>query len=291
MIRRQGTLDHRPPVALGDSALALNSLTFRRRRTMTRLVSISLITILAAFGLWASSPASPGNAAPPPADASFEEVFQAHGGPSVIMSVTGFQAEVVRLTTTLPTQFIERRLIVSVDHERFRRHSTDPLGLRRQVELFDGQGGFKAISTLSDEAGKVANEFVAMDNDRLRDVTFSIRTCGLLPFLQTFARAAQKPVYEEYTKDLLHRFRFESSAGPWLVSTDLAHRVRRVEMGDKTYDFAGYRSINGLELPMIQRMSVGNQLIYELVFSDIELNPAFPQSQFSREGVVQDLAR
>lgn len=258
---------------------------------MKKLMYASLITILTAFGVWTTSATKPGTAAPPAPEASFDEVLRAHGGSQAIVSVTSVKTELVRLTTTLPTQSIERHRVVSVDGPRFRCQSRDPLGLWHQTEVFDGQRGFKVVSISPDGTGKATTDVVALSDDQSSAIAFSIRTWGLLPFLQTLAGAAQKPVFEGRTKELLSQFRFESPAGPWHVYTDLARQIRKIEIGDKTYQFAGYRSVAGLDLPMIQRVWVGDRLIYELVFYHIELNPTFPDAYFSREAVVQEMAR
>jgi len=249
---------------------------------MKRLVRALTIAALLIPGMWI---ASSGNAARLKSSPLFEEVLQAHGGRGAIGSVSSFHAKAVRLTSTRPPEYIERKLTVSAFGPWFKRHIVDPLGLIEQFELFDGQVGYYSVV----EKGTAVDQPRLMDSERLRAVKFSIDAYGLVPILQTCSGPAVEAVFLERTPRSLDKFAVRTEAGEWFVYVDRSHRIVRVDIGDKILQFADYRSVNGLQLPFIQRMSLGSQLIYQLTFSTIELNPSFPTGYFSREAFGQNL--
>jgi hypothetical protein len=220
----------------------------------------------------------------------FQDVLRAHGGREAIASTVAFHAQAVRLTSTQLPAFFERRLRVSVDSAKFKRHTTDPLGLRDRGELFDGNAGFYAASS-SDEQGRAAPQVLPMDSGRVRAARFSVETFGLLPLLRRCADPATEAIFEGRTPGSLDKFRVKTPAGDWSVYADQSHLIRKVEIGDKTIQFADYRSIGGLQLPFIQRLSVGDRLVYELVFSVIDPNPTFPADYFNPETLARETAR
>lgn len=207
----------------------------------------------------------------------FEEVLRAHGGRAAISSTHKYYAQAVRLTTTQSPSFFERRLDVWVDGAKFRRRISHPLGLRERDELFTGDRGY--YSTPIQGVSKVA----LMDQDRLRAVRYSIETFGLLPLLRRCAEPGNQIVSEETYPGSLHRFVVRNSAGDWRVYVDRSYLIRSVEIGNQIIRFADYRSIRGLRLPYLQRLSVGERLVYELIFKTIDLNPGVPIGLFQTE--------
>jgi hypothetical protein len=254
---------------------------------MKRLIRAMAITSFIAFGCWAAFSRDAPRAISAPL---FQEVLGAHGGREAITWTTAFRVHGVRLTCTLPPGFFERRLLVEVADGKFRRQTTDPLGLRTQNELFDGQTGFYVVSGSRQQEG-VTPQILRMSEDRLRAVKFSVETYGLLPLLQRCADPAAEVIFQETTPARLSKFRVRTSAGEWNVYADESRLIRKIEIGDKTLQFADYRSASGLQLPFIERLSVGQQLVYEMVLSTIELNPTFPADYFKPEALAREAVR
>jgi len=229
------------------------------KRFVCALIAVALI--ISGMGI-----ASSGRTARLKSSPLFEEVLQAHGGRWAIGSIRGFRAEAVRLTSTRPPEYIERRLIVSASGSQFKRHMIDPLGLIDRFEIFDGQIGHYRIV----ERGAAEDQPRLMDSDRLRAVKFSINTYGLVPILQTCSDPAVEAVFLGRASRSLDKFVIKTEAGERFIYADRSHRIVRVDIGDKILQFADYRSVNGLQLPYLQRVSLGGQLIYQLTFSTIE---------------------
>jgi hypothetical protein len=255
---------------------------------MRRLIHASIITSLVFLGLGVAFLS--GSAAPSTPSSSFDEVLQAHGGRAALASVVAFRAEALRLTPTIPPAFFERRLLISVDGPRFKRDTVDPRGLRHQIELIDGDVGFYAVSDRSDGKRAEVSPVQPMDADQRRGARWAVSISGLLHILQTCADRAAEISFQERTPAGLDKFRVKTPAGDWLISADQAHLIRQVEMGDKILQFAGYRSVNGLQLPFIERVSFGNRLMYELFFSTLELNPGLPNDAFNPEAIAREIA-
>jgi hypothetical protein len=254
---------------------------------MKRLIQASVITSLIALTCWAAFSRS----APQALSASlFQEALRAHGGREAIASITASRVEAVRLTSALPPDFIERRLRVEVAGGKFRRRVVDPLGLRTQFELFDGRAGFSLISSSGDGQG-TPPPLLPMSGDRLRAVKFGIETCGLLPLLQRCADPRAEVISHEAVSARLNKFRIRTSAGEWNVYTDESHLIRKAEIGDKALQFADYRPVGGLQLPFIERLSAGQRLVHEFVFTTIELNPTWPADYFRPEALVRETTR
>jgi hypothetical protein len=254
---------------------------------MKRLIRAMAITGFIAFGCWAAFSRSAPRAISAPL---FQEVLGAHGGREAIASITASRVRGARLTSTLPPGFFERRLLVEVADGKFRRQTADPLGLRTQTELFDGQTGFYLVSGAGEQEG-VTPQTLRMSGDRLRAVKFSVETYGLLPLLQRCADPTAEVISQETTPARLSKFRVRTSAGEWNVYADESRLIRKIEIGDKTLRFADYRSAGGLQLPFIERLSVGQQLVYEMVLSTIELNPTFPAGYFKPEALAREAVR
>jgi hypothetical protein len=59
-------------------------------------------------------------------------------------------------------------------------------------------------------------------------------------------------------------------------------------MRKPTTHLADYRQVDGLRLSFIQRVSAGGRLVYDLIFSAIDLNPAFPRDYFDLGAVARE---
>ena len=240
-----------------------------------KLTHIVVILPLLSIGLWmASSRGSTSPTAPP----ALDEALLAHGGREAIGAITAFRAQAVRLTSTQPTTFHERRLSVVVAGAKFRRQIESPFGSRLRVEWFDGQRGFEMISVASDEKHPPA---LAMSEQRLQEVKSSLALFGLLPILQRCNEPNAEIIAQDSVSVRLNKFRIKTSAGEWAIYIDQSHLIRQVEIGPWLLQFADYRSVGELKLPFVQRLSFGQRLVFELVFSSIDLNPAFPAGYFT----------
>jgi hypothetical protein len=250
-----------------------------------KLLHIIAVLPLLSFGWWM---ASLRGAAPPTAPLSLDEALRAHGGREAIGAITAFRAQAVRLTSTQPTTFFERRLTVAVAGAKFRRQIESPFGSRLRVEWFDGQGGFQFISVDSAERQPPA---MAMNERRLQAVKSSLAFFGLLPILQRCNEPNAEIIAQDSVSERLNRFRIKTSAGEWAITTDQSHLIRQVEIGPWLLQFADYRSVGEIKLPFIQRLSVGQRLVTELVFSAIDINPAFPTGYFTAETSAREAVR
>ncbi|HEY7545045.1 MAG TPA: hypothetical protein VID27_09195 [Blastocatellia bacterium] len=213
------------------------------------------------------------------ANSAFEKSLAAHGGWAAITRATSYRVEAVRLISTFPTEFIERRMTLSVDGERFRRSSDDSTGAVARAEMFDGLQ-LRAALRLKRDDGSTASRSIPVDGDRLRALRFNVDTFGLLPLLRI---CADSVAIAEGRAGSLDKFRIRTARGDWIVYTDQAGLIRRLERGDKVFQFADYRQVGELRLPFIERLSIGDRLIYELIFSAIEINPDFPPDHFDTE--------
>lgn len=248
---------------------------------MKRFIRAMAIAGLIAVVCWA---AFSHNAPRAISESLFREVLGAHGGLDAINSITAFRVQGMRLTST-PSGFFERRLRIEVAGGKFRRQIVDPLEIRTRTELFDGQTGFYLISDARERQEGVTPQTLSMSEDRLRAVKFSVETYGLLPLLQRCADPTAEVISQETTPARMSKFRIRTSAGEWNVYADESHLINKIEIGDKTLQFADYRSTGGLRLPFIERLSVGQRLVYEMVLSTIEMNPTFPADYFKPEAL------
>src|ERR1051326_3433829 len=130
-------------------------------------LSVAILAILLSGGCWLAFFRSTSQS---PSQPSFQEVLRAHGGREAIAAVTSFRAQVARLTPPSPAKHFERRLLVEVDGAKFRRETIDPVRMRAQAELFDGQNGFHAVSDLRREP-RATSLTQPMEAGRLRAVS------------------------------------------------------------------------------------------------------------------------
>jgi hypothetical protein len=210
------------------------------------------------------------------ARSAFEKTLDAHGGRAAIARAASARATALRLMATSRNGFVERDLSVSFDGTRFRRDSTLSSGAYQSIEIFDGARLY-AVSKSKDDANRHA---LPSDSDRLRALRFNVDTFGLLPMLRV---CADSIVVEEGRAGAFDKFTVATASGDWFVYTDQEGLIRRLEIKDKVFQFADYRSAGELRLPFIERLSLGDRLVYELIFSKIEINPDFPPDHFDTE--------
>jgi len=213
---------------------------------------------------------------------SFEEVLAAHGGRKEIAAVPALTVAAARLSVTSLTDFFERQVVVSVAGTKFKRRAADPLGLRTEIEWLDERGGFRATVITRAATGAVVSATAPNDDARRRDVKLMVDTSSLLLILQRCVETSVHVVAAERAAQGLDKFTLATANGTLIIYADQSHLVRRVEMGDKVFQYAEYRTVDGLQLPFIQRLSVGSRLFYEWYISNIDLHPTFPLGFFNQ---------
>jgi hypothetical protein len=251
---------------------------------MRRLICTLLMSGILSAGLFIFPSA---NTTPENAKITIAEVLRAHNVPQTPQALRNWFAEAVKLTL-YPDEFnsdfstfFERKMSVARSGAAFRRSKIDPMALREQVEIFDGQNAFARVS----ENGKRVEENSSLADPKLEAVKFSVQTFGLVPVLRELLEPETKILYLERTQRKQEKFQVETSTGNFILYCDQWHRIRSIEIGDKIIEYADYRSVGGVQLPFIQRFSVGNRLLYELIFTRIDIAPLFSASYFNRENL------
>ncbi len=247
---------------------------------LVAVIPVFLWLLISFSGSGAHSQAQTQPAAQPDGQSAFEKSLDAHGGRAAIARATSYRIEAVRLMTTFPTEFIERRMTLSVDGEKFRRDSIDSSGASDRAEMFDGIRLYAASE--SKDGDSIASHWLPSDDARLRALRFNVDTFGLLPLLRI---CADSVAIAEGRAGSLDKFRVTTAKGDWIVYTDQAGLIRRLEIKDKAFQFADYRPSGELRLPFIERLWVSDRLVYELIFSKIEINPDFPPDHFDSEAL------
>ena len=219
---------------------------------------------------------------------SIGDVLQAHNVPKKSHTLSEWAADAVRVRyypvdsgRGLPG-FFERNVSVSVSGGAFRRDKTDPLGLRKEIDMFDGRG---AYHTTIEEGAQVEGAEMG-DSGRLA-VESAVRAFGLIPTLKQLSDPAVNVVYIGQATGMLDRFDIRTADRPWTVYADRTHLIRRLDFEAATIEFADYRSVDGVQLPFFERLSANGRLVYELVFTRIDLKPSFPRTCFDREALAK----
>lgn len=256
---------------------------------MKKQICALALGVLFFTGLAATSSGKSNQAAP---NISPGDLLQAHNVAQRSKALSASITEAVKLTSVygnsggeLPN-FFERKVSVSVNGNAFRREKVDPLGLREQVEVFDGRQATRTVI----EMGRQVEEVNQTGDAQLRNLELSIRTFGLLPILKQLSDQAAEVVYLGRTSRKEDKFEVKSATGSFILYADQGHVIRRVEAGNRVMEYADYRSVKGVLLPFIERVFVKGQLSHELVFTKIELNPVFPDGYFSREALSEVIA-
>lgn len=280
---------------------------------MKNLIGTLILGALVSTGLFASSYEKPIQPAPPasigvagkpaspasinkvkqlPSLVSISEVLRAHNVPHDADGLSGFDAEAVRLTSRPPgsphelPSFFERRVTVVLAGNAYNRHTIDPLSLREQYDLFDGVPYHTVI-----ENGRQAVQTNSVTDSESRGVEFGVKTFGLVPILKQLSDPATAAVYLGCTAYGQAKFDVKTATDRWTLYTDAEQLISRIEVRGKTIEYACYRSVDGVRLPFIQRLSSGGQLVQELNFTRITLNPKLPSGYFSRAARAQEMAR
>ena len=265
---------------------------------MKILISALILGSLLSTGLLASSPEKPVQPAPAIAigradqsasPVSIGEVLRAHNAPQNFDDLSAYDGEAVRLTSRPPgidrelPSFFERHVSVVRAGNAYKRHTADPLRLREQFDLFDGSVSYHAVT----ERGILAEEASPMADFQSKSFEFGVKTFGLVPVLKQLSDPTTEAVYLGRTAYGQDKFDIKTATGRWTLYTDTEHLISRIEVGDKVIEYASYRSVDNVRLPFIQRLSIGGQLIQELVFTRIAFNPKLASNYFRRETLAK----
>ena len=202
-------------------------------------------------------------------------VLRAHNVPKDPELLSSFSAQAVRLTSRphgdqpdLPS-FFERQLSVVWNGEAYRRDTADRPRNREQVDLFDG----RMLYRVKTEEGKVLSESAPVADRRFKSLAFVVAAFGLVPVLRQLADPAAEALYLGRTAGEQDKFDVTTPTGRFTLFTDSTHLISRVEARGKVVEYGDYRAVDGVWLAFIQRMSMGERLRQELVFTKIELKP------------------
>lgn len=263
---------------------------------MKILIITLILGILLSTGLLASS--SEKKIQPVPAVAvvkadptasplSIGEVLRAHNAPPNLDILSAYDGEAVRLTSRprgidheIPS-FFERQVSVAWAGNAYKRYTADPLTTREQFDLFDGGAPYHTVT----ERGRVTEKANPMGDSESKSFEFGVKTFGLVPILKYLSDPKTEAVYLGRTAYRQDKFDIKTTTGRWTLYTDAEHLISRVEVGDKTIEYASYRSVDGVRLPFVQRLSIGGQLFQELLFTRIALNPKLDANYFKREAL------
>lgn len=267
---------------------------------MKKLIGALLLGGLFSTGLFALSSEKPDQSAPAvsireagqsASPVSIDAVLRAHNVPQNPNALSAFVAEGERLTSRpagidreMPS-FFERQVSVAIAGNTYKRHTADPLGQREQVDLFDGSLPYHAVS----ESGRLAEATNQMTDSQARGVEFSVKTFSLVPVLKQLADPATQVVYLGRTVGSQDKFDVKTATDRWTLYADTEHLICRLEVRDRVIEYASYRSVDGVRLPFIQRLSIGGQLVQEIVFTRIDLNPKLPYDYFSHEALAKEI--
>lgn len=220
------------------------------------------------------------------------EIRQAHNVWQHPEIISASASEAVKLTSIysrfdsgLPN-FFERKVSVSVAGNAFKLNKVDPAALREEIEMFSGQEAYSIVM----EMGKQIGEASPVANSQYETVEFGIKNLGLIAILKHISDPAAEVTYLGRTARQEDKIEVRIATGNFIIYADREHRIRRVEVGKNIIEYADYRPVKEVLLPFIERAFVRGQLMYELVFTKIDLNPNFPAGYFSRDALFKQIA-
>ncbi|HEX5731542.1 MAG TPA: hypothetical protein VF131_01815 [Blastocatellia bacterium] len=206
---------------------------------------------------------------------SSDHIVSAHGGAQVLASVRTAEFEFVRITPTRGPDSFEHKVVVSTSGSMFRRYAVGAEGSDRRIEVFDGNAAFSGSPESSG-----GQQWQPMDENRLRAVKFIIVTCNLLHFLQQLVNRTAEVLFQEATQGGLYRFDVRTGNWNGALYTDRTGLIKQIEIGERVFQFAAYRQVEGVRLPLVVRVFY-KRVVFEMFFVRISLNPDFPPFRFS----------
>jgi hypothetical protein len=159
----------------------------------------------------------------------------------------------------------------------FRRYAVDADGSNKRVEVFDGRNAFCGSWNESGD-----QQWLPMEESRLYVVRFIIASCLLLPFLQQLANHTEEAFFQEMTQSGLCKFTVKTQNWNGALYVDGGGLIKQIEIGDRIFQFAAYRIVDGLRLPSVVRV-FWKRVVFEMFFSRISINPVFPPDRFAPE--------
>lgn len=252
---------------------------------MRILLRFAIPGILIVLSAWAglatgsSTKSFVGRPAARSSNTDFEAVFDAHGGRSAITATTAARAQLVRLTWTDRDSFYEKLIELSTQGPSFERLIAGKQRGKTEIEVFDGLGTFRASSHLLADGDRVEYPLPS-SSERLADVQAAIQSTGLLPLLIAFAQPGVEVTVKGAGSNGLEEFALKTRSGEFVVYADSAHLIRRVDAGSVVMLFADMREVPPLVLPFAEKILMNKRVVFDLYFSRVELNPAFPAGKF-----------
>jgi hypothetical protein len=246
----------------------------------TSICFAALLLVLASPGVAHGKPSMflSARALPQGFSVDFEDLLKAHGWRRT-PGIESYILKCRRITYRTSVQdFFERSVVVSVDGAslRLKREIADPVGSPCQVEIFAGNNGY--IGWLASRDGNTRYSLDATEH--LAPLKCSIEISGLLPLLIKFGKA-QASTWAGRGSDGLGMFDVKASDGRvFRVLVDQHLLIRKIVIGGIELQFADFRDTQGLMLPYIESVSTQGRLVYQLYFSEVELNPDFGSGYF-----------
>jgi len=174
--------------------------------------------------------------------------------------------------------FFEREIEVSVNDNAFRLDKVDPAALRKEIEAFDGE----VLRTVVIEQGKKIEESSQKGTPPYNAVEFNIKNLGLIPVLSYLSDPSTKINFLERTARKEDKVEVKVGGSSFIAYSDPARIIRKVEVDKYIIEYGDYRNLEGMQIPFIERVFARGHLVYELVFTEMDLHPVFPDEHFSR---------
>ena len=205
--------------------------------------------------------------------ALIDDLLQAHGGREAIALIGSYRINMAKIVHTLPQQFFVERVRLFVEGNQIHREISFLGGDRALIETINEGGEFEAVILDRDETGSLRSVLLPADAQRQSVVRANVSSCSLLPFLKRLSEPDTHMLYLGREADGSDRFIVSTPSGDYMVYADQDRRLRRVQAGEVTFEFADFRRVGPLLLPFTERVQVGNQLVYQFVFSEYVINP------------------
>lgn len=244
---------------------------------MKRIIIAMSVAVMICAGLFASALVTENRDRP-----AIGNVLKAHGVTTETGSLSAFFIEAVKLTSIEggPTEelpgFFERKTTLASDGRFFRRSKIDSQGLLEEVVLLDGLRAYRVVR----ESGQSDAEAEELQGNERDGVRFIAATSGLAPVLARLNKEKTAFAYKGETSRGWSLFTARTDIGNVSIFADRERVIRRIEAAGFTIEYAGYREVDGVLLPFIQRVYRGSRLLYELFFINQSLKPQFTDDYF-----------
>jgi hypothetical protein len=182
--------------------------------------------------------------------------------------------------------FFERLVVVDRDGVLFKRSKITPQGLRKQIDLFDGQNAYR----YEIEEGNSTGRLNRVEDSQYQSVNASVTLFGLLPIINLLQDATTE-IISIGRAEGLDIVSMKTDSGIWTLYADQEHLIRKVERGQIAILFADYRTVEAVQLPFKQSLYLGGRLTFDLSFIQINLHPVFSPDYFSQSSLQQEDAR